>query len=206
MNEISTALEVFNPDRFPCKCVLNQRSLIIPDGTEFPIVERMLKGLRILGDSSNFWMGDLLIFAERNFGEMYSQLVDASDYDEKSLVDMMRVCTGISPAVRRDELSYSHHREVTTLNMEQQKKLLDIAVTQKLTVRQLRDLVQNKEKVEKPKRIEIYETALKAILKESTKDKDFDKELFESREKGMPLNTVTVTAIIAHDALSMFEE
>ena len=163
---MSEALAVFDTGGMPVKYKLTRTALVIPDGVEFEVVDRMVRGMKIVGDSVRFWLGDLLNYAERNYGEMYAQLVDASDFAYQSLQDMMWVSGRIAPAVRSDALTWSHHREVAKLDMDRQKQYLAQAEQEGLTVLELRAAIAKKEKAPKKpseRKVVAYETALRVI-------------------------------------------
>lgn len=165
-NDISTALELFQQENMLGHYKLDEVSLVMPDGIEFEKVELMLAGLKIVSDSIRFWLGDLLVYSERNYGEKYSQLVDATDYSYQGLCDMMWVANAIAPNVRRKELTWSHHREVAKLSGDRQAEYLKIAVDKQMSVADLHSLIDEKEKVKKEKRLakaQAYEQALKEI-------------------------------------------
>jgi len=213
MSEVSEALEIFAGKNSLCKYVINETSLVMPDGASFDTIEGMLKGMKLVADSVRFWIGDLLVYSERNHGEMYSQLVDASDYSYQSLKDMMWVSGKLAPTVRRKELTWSHHREVAKLDVEKQRMYLQLAVRDNLSVAALHALINEaenpKEKSSMSKSV-AYEAALKAILSDAKDSKLFNRKLFDERfeeNEGIAPEQVTVTkmAIIAFDVLKAFK-
>ena len=205
--KIDTALSIFVPNQLSgAKCVFSERGLIIPDGVEFGTVEKLLGSMKIMSDSVQFWIGDALVYAERNYGEKYSQLLEATDYEYQSLKDMVWVASSISPDIRMKELTWSHHREVAKLNHEKQKEMLELAAKSNLTVSELRAIINHRTKDDnKPKKAEVYEAALKFILKEIQNVDGFDNEAFKNRCLANKVNTVTAIAITANDALEGFK-
>jgi 2-keto-3-deoxy-galactonokinase len=176
-------------------------------------VEKMLNGFKIVGDATKFWRGDLLVYAQRNFGEMYSQLVDESDMAYQSLKDEMWIANAISPTVRRAELSWSHHREVASLEKESQIKFLALAVDNKLSAIALHKLIKGEtvEKDKPPSRSAAFESALKAILKNAMDSEYFNDKFFferlEDEDKIDPVQlVVTRSAIIASDILKAYRK
>ena len=163
-NDVSNALQVFSKDQALCKYVLSARSMVIPDGVKFEVVEQLLGGMKLVTDSVQFWIGDLLVYSERSFGEMFSQLVDGMDYEPQSLKDMMWVSHSVAPNVRRKELSWSHHREVAKLVQDDQKTMLEAAVADNLSVSELRALIRKDNKKEKGSKVEVYKEALEEVL------------------------------------------
>jgi len=169
--KIASALTVLSPKLMGAKYEMTDTSLLIPDGVEYDIVEKMVCGMKTINDSVRFWLGDLLVYAERSYGEKYSQLVDETDYSYQSLRDMMWVSNNVSPEVRRNDLTWSHHREVAKLKMDEQEKLLWIAAERQLSVASLRQLINNDNDSEsKPTKGTVYEAALKTIVTLATPD------------------------------------
>ena len=211
--KIENALSVFDQTNSLVKYAISTTSFVMPDGCDFTTVEKMLMGFRVLGDASKFWRGDLLIYAKRNFGEMYSQLVDESDYAPQTLKDEIWVANNIAPPTRRGELSWSHHREVAALPKPDQVKWLAMAVEKSLSASSLRALIKDK----KPKETDIipkaaaFESALKAILKNSLDSEFFNEKFFHERlEDGenidKPSLAITRAAIMAADVLKAYEK
>jgi hypothetical protein len=187
------------------KCTLDETSLLVPDGTSFEDVERMLEAMKGLRSCTLWWIGDLLLFSERAFGEKYAQLLDAADFEYSTLRNVCYVTTHVAPAVRRKELTFWHHLEVAALPPDDQKKFLEIAVDQKLSAGALRTMIRNKPKDDKPNKAETFELALRSILKIAVRNKGFDKEAFDNRDLNKA-DDVVVIAVTASDAIKAFEK
>ena len=204
MPEQSLAVKAFDTKLFGVKAVLDQTSLLIPDGTPFDVTERMMQALKGLQNCTKFWIGDLLVFSERAYGEKYAQLLDATDYEYGTLCNISYTAEHVSPAVRRKELTFWHHQEVASLKPDDQKKFLKIAVDQHLTASALRALIKNKAPSEKPNKAETFKLALKSILKICASNPEFDKKALQ--EPPPKPNDILAIAITANDALRAFEE
>lgn len=188
------------------KCALDETSLLVPDSTSFEEVERMLEAMKGLRNCTLWWIGDLLLFSERAFGEKYAQLLDAADFEYSTLRNVCYVTTHVAPAVRRKELTFWHHQEVAALPPGDQKKFLKIAVDQKLSAGALRTMIRNKPKDDKPNKAETFELALRSILKLARQSKEFNKQAFDSRSIDNLVHETTIIAITAFDALRAFEK
>jgi len=160
--DMSEMLQVFQHDNMIGHYKLDKVSLVMPDGLEFSEVERILNGLKAVSESIRFWLGDLMVYSERNYGEKYSQLVDATDYSYQGLCDMMWVSHNVGPEVRRKELTWSHHREVAKLDKDRQITYLKQAVDETLSVSELHSLIDEKEKMPSGRltKLKAYEEAL----------------------------------------------
>jgi hypothetical protein len=204
MSEKSLALKVFSTHELGVKAKLDETSLLVPDGTSFEAAERMMVAMQGLQNCVKWWIGDLLVFAERAYGEKYAQLIDSTDYEYNTLRNICYVAEHVAPNVRRKELTFWHHQEVAALQQADQKKFLKLAIEQRLSAAQLRALIKDKQKSQKPNRAETYELALKSILKLAQESPDFDKTEFKERPAKM--NEVVAIAATASDALKAFEE
>ena len=70
--------------------------------------------------ASRWVWGDLLIHMESNYGDGYKAVGAHSELDYQSLADCKMVAEAIEFSRRRENLSWSHHREVASLDCEQQ--------------------------------------------------------------------------------------
>ncbi len=91
-----------------------------------------------------WWFGDWCNFGERKYGEKYSQALEAGDYEHGTLRDAAWVASHIEMSSRRDNLSWSHHREVASLDQKDQDRWLDRAEKENLTRSELRSLIRAK--------------------------------------------------------------
>jgi len=184
--DMSEMLQVFQHDNMIGHYKLDKVSLVMPDGLEFSEVERILNGLKAVSESIRFWLGDLMVYSERNYGEKYAQLVDATDYSYQGLCDMMWVSHNVGPEVRQKELTWSHHREVAKLDKNRQMKYLKQAVDETLSVSELHSLIDEKEKMPSGKltKLGAYEEALVKIslidVRSNTNDSFDEKDVYEA--------------------------
>jgi hypothetical protein len=204
MQNQSLAIKAFDYSSLCPKCRLDATSLTLPDDATFESCQNMLSAMQGLGNCTKWWIGDVLVHAERAFGEKYAQLLDASDFEYGALRNICYTATQVAPSVRRKELTFWHHREVAALLPNDQRKFLKIAVDQKLSAAALRALIQNKDKEPKPKKSETFELALRSILKIAQQSPDFDKVAFKERPSKM--DEIIAIAVTADDALRAFEE
>lgn len=98
--------------------------LKIPAGVSYEAWELAGKMLRFIDKGRAWWIGDWLNYGERNYGEMYSQALDETDYDYSTLRIAKHVSNNVKLLRRRNNLSWSHHREVAQLDPKDQDRLL----------------------------------------------------------------------------------
>jgi hypothetical protein len=86
-----------------------------------------------------WWIGDLLNIGEHTYGEMFSQAAGDTGFDPAYLANLKWVCSRIELSRRREQLSFSHHQEVASLDPKDQDMWLGHAVDNKWTRAQLRE-------------------------------------------------------------------
>jgi hypothetical protein len=201
MEENSLALRLFTPEIMGIRCSISETGLTIPDGVEYETVERMFCGIKQINDSTGWWIGDMLVYSQRNYGEKYSQLLDAGDWAYSTLAAFHWTASNVAPHIRRKELSFSHHKEVAKLEEAEQAKYLELAVRDNLSVAQLRKVIKGGSNVvDKESKVETFETALKAILRIAKENSPDDTDQLSEE------NPLIAIIKIASGAISAFEK
>lgn len=98
--------------------------------------------LQIAHRSILWWIGDFLAYGERRFGEDYAQAVADLGHSTETIRVAKWVSERVEPERRRAALSWSHHREVASLDPEKQARLLDAAEVDGWSSRRLHEEVQ----------------------------------------------------------------
>lgn len=89
-----------------------------------------------------WWIGDWLRYGERQYGEMYAQALDETEYAYQTLADAVWVAGRFDEISRRREnLPFSHHREVSGLDSADADALLDAAEEHGWSRKELRKAV-----------------------------------------------------------------
>lgn len=117
---------------------LDATSLALPTGLTFEEWEDAGNRLRLINRACQWWWGDWLNYGERAYGEKYTQALETSEYEEKTLRTTSWVARQIGMSRRRDILSFSHHAEVASLEATEQDAWLDKAVANEWGVHELR--------------------------------------------------------------------
>src|SRR5215471_4465886 len=76
-----------------------------------------------------WWLGDCLRYGERAYGEKYAQALDATDYAYQTIAAAKWVAGRFEISRRRENLTWSHHREVAIEDDAEQDAVLDAAAT-----------------------------------------------------------------------------
>lgn len=107
---------------------------------EFGLREWIQHGQRLgtIGRACAWWIGDWLRYGNAKHGEKYSRAARITGYDAKSLMNMVYVATRFEVSRRRENLSWSHHAAIASLDVHQQERWLDFSERQGLSVHCLR--------------------------------------------------------------------
>jgi hypothetical protein len=98
---------------------------------------------------SQWWLGDWVRYGSTRWGEKYKEAARITGYDVQSLRNIAYVAGRVEPSRRRDNLTWSHHAEVSALEPEEQDKWLDLAASQRMSVADLRIELRNVRRKEK---------------------------------------------------------
>jgi hypothetical protein len=95
----------------------------------------------VLAASGHQWaIADWLLRGENDIGQRaaYDYAEKATGYSRKTLIEWAYVARNLS--IRMDDLSFGHHQAVATLVPDAQKRALESAVAQNLSVVELREM------------------------------------------------------------------
>lgn len=102
-------------------------SVVFPEDMEFDEWERAGKLLGMFGNATGWYIGAWLNYGEHHYGEKYAQAADLTGYEPSTLQGFQYVEGRVPVNIRRDGLSFAHHREVSPLEPEEQEKWLALA-------------------------------------------------------------------------------
>jgi hypothetical protein len=94
--------------------------------------------LGMLGRSVNWWIGDWLRYGNLRYGERYARAARVTGYDTQSLMNMVYVASRFAPPRRREQLSWSHHAELASLEPPEQDRWLALAEARRMSVHSVR--------------------------------------------------------------------
>ncbi|HOR83054.1 MAG TPA: MT-A70 family methyltransferase [Bacteroidales bacterium] len=128
------------------KVIFEKNKLIIHDDITIDEWKELGRGLKQIEGSVQFWIGDWARFGEkRGFTgkytdpKVYDELEEITGLDRKTLYGYKGISESIESSLRREDLSFSHHKEVASLPREKQEKFLQLASEKDLSVRELRE-------------------------------------------------------------------
>ena len=87
--------------------------------------------------SCSWWIGDLIVYGEKVYGETYAQAAAATGLAPQTLMNRAYVCNAIPPERRVPELSFSTHSVVASKDAKEQTKWLRLAAKHGWTREQL---------------------------------------------------------------------
>lgn len=136
-------------------------SLSLPPGvteTHLPIAKNTTidqwaaigEALGRVNRASAWWIGDWVNFGENRYGEAYSQYIEATGLDYSTLAAYAHVARQFEFLRRRKTLSFSHHREVASLEPSEQDEWLDRAEAEELGKSDLRRAIRERRVVDAP--------------------------------------------------------
>jgi hypothetical protein len=101
-------------------------SLVVETDMSFEAFQEVFERLNYLAGAVNWWLGDLLLWGERKFGDSCYQVADPCE--AQRLQKARWVAERVKPRQRRSELSWSHHRAVASLDdPREQERWLNFA-------------------------------------------------------------------------------
>lgn len=104
--------------------------------------------LGVIGRGAGWWIGDWLRYGNERFGERYVRASRITGYDVQTLMNMVYVASRFEAHERREGLSWSHHAEVAAHPVEDRTRWLDMAESERLSVRCLREELRRARRVE----------------------------------------------------------
>lgn len=89
------------------------------------------------GEALSWWLADWAAYGELKYGEL-KQFCEVNGINYGTIKTLSWVAQSVEKSRRRDLLSFQHHREVAPLEPAKQKKFLDLAEKEKLSVSDMR--------------------------------------------------------------------
>lgn len=100
--------------------------------------EQALAFARKAESCAMWWVGDLLNYGETNYGDTYTQAMEASGLEYQTVANAKYVAGQVEFSRRRENLSFSHHDAVASLPPKEQNRWLAKAERENWTRTELR--------------------------------------------------------------------
>lgn len=113
-------------------------SLDLPEGLSFEAWETIGRQLQSIAKSLMWWLGDWVLYGERHFGEAYVQAMELSGKAENTCLAAKWVAQKFPSLRRRNDLSWQHHREASSLDEDEAESILNDAQREGWSTRDLR--------------------------------------------------------------------
>ena len=94
--------------------------------------------LGAIGRCSQWWIGDWIRYGASRWGEKYAEAARVTGYDVASLRNMAWVASQFELSLRSDKLTWSHHVLLAPLEPDEQRRWLERASEERLSVADLR--------------------------------------------------------------------
>jgi hypothetical protein len=94
--------------------------------------------LGAIGRCSQWWIGDWIRYGTARWGERYVEAARVTGYDVATLRNMAWVASQFDLSLRSDKLTWSHHVLLAPLGPDEQRRWLEHAQDQRLSVADLR--------------------------------------------------------------------
>lgn len=103
-----------------------------------------------VGRCIQWLLGDWIAYGNMKFGERYARASKITGYDPQTLMNMVYVASRFQISRRRENLSWSHHETLASVDPEEQDRWLDEASEHRWSVLDLRMMLRaaRKERVE----------------------------------------------------------
>jgi len=89
-----------------------------------------------------FCLGDIVQYAERRWGDTYSQLLDSTGLAYGTLANTAWVARSVDYSCRREDLSFAHHAVIAPLPPNEQREWLQRAAKDEIGANELRRQIQ----------------------------------------------------------------
>ena len=126
------------------KCKLTPVSLEIAGQIKIEEWLKIGEGLKAFSSGTKWWIGDWILYGEQKYGEMYSQGIEKTGLEYDTLKDIKYVASKIEKSGRHDNLSFSHHKAVASLELKEREKWLVKSEKENWDRNQLRNEIKGK--------------------------------------------------------------
>lgn len=123
------------------RVTFSKTGVVFAPDTPFEVWEAVAAEMMALEQSHRWWLGDLLNFGERAYGEKYSQVMEDTGLSYDTLQNYCYVAANVTMSARTDNLSWTHHLFVAHLPTVEQRRWLRKAIENKWSTRELREAI-----------------------------------------------------------------
>ena len=88
---------------------MSKTALVLQENLSFERWQSIGEHLKTIEGAVMWWIGDWLNYGESKYGEMYSQALEITDYDQGTLQNAKWVASKYESSYRYEDLSHTHH-------------------------------------------------------------------------------------------------
>lgn len=130
---------------------LTQTGMTLPDGLSIEAWTDIGRKLMLVDKSVQWALGDWWAYGESNYGERAAAVIAANGLSFQTLANYGTVARSVETSRRREVLPWSAHVEVASVSPEIQDRILDVAVENSWSVREIRSAVREFKSAGEPK-------------------------------------------------------
>ena len=120
--------------------------VILNPDMEFEVANKIMEALNYLDDTLDrskecvkMNKGDFMLFCEDKYGQEAYQMFGEEEWDRDR--NLKYVCKWVPQEIRREGLTFDHYRFVAPLERDDQEKFIEMAVSDELSTRALKQLI-----------------------------------------------------------------
>ena len=152
--------------------------------------------LGTIGKGVQWWIGDWINYGAKAYGDKYVEALDLTGYDPGTLMNLAWVASRYETSLRRENLSWTHHKELAALEPQDRDHWLDRCEAESLSQKQLRNELKRAQAVESTATPEPTDRhpAIRVTLEQEGDDPEALKAAAEKLAKAAEPLGFTVTA------------
>lgn len=136
--------EVVHIGSMPTSVRISDVGITFTEDIPFNDWSRLMETLSRMETAFQFAIGDALIYGQAAYGEKYSQAMEATGHSYQALANYCWVSKSVPIGVRQPGLSWTHHRVVAKLPVDQQESMLITATHNNLTIDELAEIIRGR--------------------------------------------------------------
>ena len=128
----------------PDTVVISTTGVAFKGDLPFELWSELMGTLSKLEVAAQWAIGDALNYGESRYGEKYTQAIEVTGLGYQALANYSWVARSVPHDIRNPNLSWTHHRAVSKLSVDEQKAMLAQAEEGDWTVDMLLDAIRGK--------------------------------------------------------------
>lgn len=126
-------------------------ALIIPEKATLEQWTDIGRKLYHAGQTMTWWLADWAAYGDREYGQL-KEFCEIQGMNYQTIRNLAAIASSVEMSRRRDNLSFSHHAEVSGLAAREQTKWLALAIKESLSVVELRRQIRSSTAIHLPEK------------------------------------------------------